>query len=201
MKWVLIGLLALAAAVLCLRVGVRLSLDNGVLEAFVLAGPKPIQVYPPKPKKAGKAAEKPKEDKPKPGKEKKPGSKLTLEALCRYARLGLRALGALVRGLRVDLLRCYAVIHEEDAAQTAVNYGTACAAVTGILPVLESVLRIKEKDIQVDVDFRGEGRLLLDLRITAAVGRLLAIGLVYVFKFILLQRKVKKNEQSQRNDA
>ena len=32
MKWVLIGLLALAAAVLCLRVGVRLSLENGTLE-------------------------------------------------------------------------------------------------------------------------------------------------------------------------
>ena len=60
---------------------------------------------------------------------------------------------------------------------------------------------IKKKDIQIDVDFQGAASLLLDTRITAAVGRLLAIGLVYAFKFILLQRKVKKNEQSQRNDA
>ena len=107
----------------------------------------------------------------------------------------------MIRGLRVDLLRLYAVIHSEDAAQTAIQYGAACAAVTGILPVLDSTLRIQKKDIQIDAGFQGQGSLLLDLQITAAIGRLLAIGFVYVWKFILLQRKVKKHEQSQRNDA
>lgn len=202
MKWVLLILACLLGLILCLRVGVRISLQQGVFSAFVLAGPKQIQVYPfPKKEKPRKAEKKPREQSAKP-KEKRAGSSPSLETLCQYAKLGLSALGAVLRGLRVDLLRCYAVIHcEEDAAQTAIQYGAACAAVTAVLPMMEQVLNIQEKDIQVDAGFQGQGSLLLDLRITAAIGRLVAIGFVYAVKFILLQRKVKKNEQSQRNDA
>jgi len=200
-KWVLLGLMALFALVLCLRVGVRVRLDKGAFTAWVMAGPKPVQIYPAKQKKADTEPDKPKEKKKAPSGEKKPGSRLTVDILCQYAKLALSALGALVRGLRVDLLRLYAVIHCEDAAETAIRYGSACAAVTGVLPVLDNVLEIKKKDIQIDAGFQEEGSLLLEVQITAAIGRLLAIGLVYVFKFILLQRKVKKNEQSQRNDA
>ena len=184
---------------LCLRVGVRIALEEGSFAAWLLVGPKPVQVFPPKKKKPATAPKKAKEPKKSAPKAEKP--KPTVHALCQYAKLGLSALGALIRGLRVDRLRLYAVIHSEDAAQTAIQYGAACAAVTGILPVLDSTLRIQKKDIQIDAGFQGQGSLLLDLQITAAIGRLLAIGFVYVWKFILLQRKVKKHEQSQRNDA
>ena len=191
----------LLAAILCLRIGVRISLERGAFSAFVLVGPKQIQVYPIRKKQAADEAVKKAEQKEPVKEPKKHAGMPSVETLCQYAKLGISALGAVLRGLRVDLLRCYAVIHEEDAAQTAIRYGAACAAVTGVLPVMDGVLNIKKKDIQIDVDFQGAASLLLDIRITAAVGRLLAIGLVYAFKFILLQRKVKKNEQSQRNDA
>ena len=108
-----------------------------------------MQVFPPRKKQADTRAKKPKEkgkSAPKADKSKAK-NKLTVDALCQYAKLGLSACGALIRGLRVDLLRLYAVIHSEDAAQTAIQYGAACAAVTGILPVLDSTLRIKKKDI------------------------------------------------------
>ena len=197
--WLWLVLAGLLILLLCLRVGVRIALEEGSFAAWLLVGPKPVQVYPPKKKKPATAPKKPKENKKSAPKSEKP--KPTVHALCQYAKLGLSAFGALIRGLRVDLLRLYAVIHSEDAAQTAIQYGAACAAVTGILPVLDSTLRIQKKDIQIDAGFQGQGSLLLDLQITAAIGRLLAIGFVYVWKFILLQRKVKKHEQSQRNDA
>ena len=197
--WLWLVLAGLLILLLCLRVGVRIALEEGSFAAWLLVGPKPVQVFPPKKKKPATAPKKAKEPKKSAPKAEKP--KPTVHALCQYAKLGLSAFGALIRGLRVDLLRLYAVIHSEDAAQTAIQYGAACAAVTGILPVLDSTLRIQKKDIQIDAGFQGQGSLLLDLQITAAIGRLLAIGFVYVWKFILLQRKVKKHEQSQRNDA
>lgn len=120
----------------------------------------------------------------------KPKTTLSVELICAYARFALHAGGRVLRGLRVDMLRLYAGIGGRDASSVALSYGGAAAAVSSLLPLMESVLRIKKKDIFVEALFdRDTAEVTGEIVITAVVGRLALIALSIYREYLKLNDK------------
>lgn len=120
----------------------------------------------------------------------KPDSRLSVEMICAYARFALHVGGRVMHGLRVDMLRLYAGIGGRDASAVALSYGGAAAAVSSLLPMMESVLRIKKKDIFVEALFdRDTSKLTGEIEITAVVGRLGLIALSIYREYLKLNDK------------
>lgn len=119
-----------------------------------------------------------------------PKTTLSVELICAYARFALHAGGRVLRGLRVDMLRLYAGIGGRDASAVALSYGGAAAAVSSLLPLMESVLRIKKKDIFVEALFdRDTAEVTGEIEITAVVGRLALIALSIYREYLKLNDK------------
>ena len=60
------------------------------------------------------------------------------------------------RGVQIQKVRLIWRISSDDAAQTAILYGRACAAVVGLLPLLKRLFRLQIKQICVYPDFCNE---------------------------------------------
>lgn len=119
-----------------------------------------------------------------------PNAKLSVEMICAYARFALHTGGRMLRGLRVDILRLYVGVGGRDARAVAISYGGAAAAVSSLLPMMESVLRIKKKDIFVEALFdRDTTELTGEIEITAVVGRLALIALSIYREYLKLNNK------------
>lgn len=65
------------------------------------------------------------------------------------------AVKGLIDKIRVDKFEINMVISEEDAAQTALRYGEACASVYGLLSFFENFLTIKKKKVHIQPVFAG----------------------------------------------
>lgn len=122
--------------------------------------------------------------------------KISVHQICEYARFGVQAGGRMMRGLRVDKLCFYAGIGGGDARMVALSYGAAAAAVSSVLPLLESVLRIRKKDIFVEACFdQPVSQLKAELEVTAVVGRVLLIALSLYREYLkLIQKKAVQHE-------
>ena len=87
--------------------------------------------------------------------------------------------------LRVDVLQVYVTLAGGDPCDLAINYGKAWAAVGNIMPHLERIFVIKNRDVQVNCDFTGDKtRVYARLDLTVTVARLLSLGLRYGTKVI-----------------
>lgn len=64
-------------------------------------------------------------------------------------------LSAVSRKARVDRILLNLVICEEDAAQTALEYGEACAVIFPVSAFLENIFSIKKKNIRITPVFGG----------------------------------------------
>lgn len=156
--WIILAaVLLVLACLLALPVGAvvrrreRLTVD-------VTVGPFSIAVYPEKEKK--KKKKKPSKEGKQPEKEKpeKPGPN---RAQLRYSLEVLpgviaKALSRTRRRLVVCPLRVEAVFGGEDPADTALLYGKCQALAGGFLPVLESLVQLKDREIRLSVDFEAE---------------------------------------------
>ena len=141
-------------------VGVDFSYDSvtGALElrARVLGIKVQILGGDKKPRKRKPRAKpkKPKQKKPKA--EKKPPEikeKTDWEFIRLIVRSGLDALGKLRRKLAIDLLVLHFTAASEDAAKAALMYGRANAVLGAVFPVMDTALRIRDRDIETAVDF------------------------------------------------
>lgn len=155
--WVLLGLLALLAAALLIPVKVRGSYEDGNPFLCVRYGPVKIQLFPPKEKAEEEAEKPPKKKKNKPEKPKKPKAKINMEQIL-YALEKLppilgRALKRAGRCIHIRPLKLYVLAAGVDPAATAMLYGRMEAALAAGFPVLERVLRLKDADVQLYVDF------------------------------------------------
>ena len=140
---------------------------------------------------------------PAPGQESKPpspdgGPGVDVQTVCAYVRFGLDAAGRVARGLRVDKLRLKADIAAGDAAKTALAYGGACAAVSNLLPLVESTLDVRKRDLSVNACFeKNKTEVEGEIIVTTMVGRMALIGLRILIEFGKLKKAVSKNEQPQ----
>lgn len=123
---------------------------------------------------------------------------LSVEAVCAYARFFVDSAKRMLRGLRVDKLWLRADIGTPDAAQTAIAYGSAAAAVSNLWPLLDHLLDIRKKDIWLNACFDSKKTTIEgEVVITAMVGRMALIGLRVFREYTKTKKAVYVNEQSQ----
>ena len=208
MGWlVTLGILVLLAV---LPLGIHIRYDEDGVLGKLIAGPIKILLFP-KPKKEKKEKkEKPKKEKKSPRKtkkkaaaasaaptgepaKKKGGSVLDFLPLVDVA-LGL--LNDLRRKLRVDCLELKVVMAGGDPCDLAVNYGKAWAALGNLQPLLERVLVIKKRDIDIECDFVAPSTLITArVDITITLGRIVALAAVNGFKAVKEFLKIMKKRK------
>lgn len=155
--WILLGLLALLAAALLIPVKIRGSYEDGAPFLYVRYGPVKIQLFPPEEKLEEGEKKPPKEKKAKPEKPKKPKAKINMEQIL-YALEKLppilgRALKRTGRCIHIRPLKLYVLVAGVDPAATAMLYGRMEAALAAGFPILERVLRLKDADVRLYMDF------------------------------------------------
>ena len=111
-------------------------------------------------------------------------------------KVGLALLNDFRRKLRVDNLRLKLVLGGGDPCDLAVNYGKTWAAVGNLLPNLERVLVIRNRELNVECDFTADATLVtFGIDITITLGRLIALAVVYglraVKEFLSISKKRK----------
>lgn len=183
MGWLIaLGILLLIAII---PAGASIFYDEDGFRAFVIAGPFRIPVFPvkkkekkEKPKKeVKKKTGKPSAQKAKQMEEKKKGGNL-LDFLPVLDKV-LDFLSVFRRKLRVSHLELKLILGGGDPADVAYNYGRGWVALGNLMPLLDSVLYIKKRDLEVECDFLAEKTTVVarfDISIT--IGRLLSLVIV-----------------------
>ena len=185
-------------------------------EVTAQAGPVSLRVYPrpekqKTPRQMEKAARKALEKAEKKAlkqekkKEKKAGNvqekkKLPLGGKIAFFKellgIGLHALGCIRRKLIMkDLVLSLTLAGQgSDAAESAILYGKAWAAVGALTPVLENTFQIRNRDIQVGIDFLSEEHALYaEATVLLRIGDVLWIALYHGIRalIVLLIQKQK----------
>lgn len=120
---------------------------------YTILPQKKKKAKPKKPKKEKKKKNDPDPDK-KPKKKKK--KKLDLDAI---KTVLVKHLPPILRVFRIPSLHLRWDVHAEDAAKTAITYGTACSAIGGMLSIMDRFSRYFGKAV-VDIfpDYDGDGK-------------------------------------------
>lgn len=200
MGWLItLGILVLLAV---LPLGIHIRYDEDGVLGKLIAGPIRILLFP-RPKKEKK--EKPKK-KPKPKKKKKPASATAkpkekkkggpITDFLPLVDVALGFLNGFRKKLRVDCLELKIVMAGGDPCDLAVNYGKAWAALGNLQPLLERVLVIKKRNIELECDFVAASTLVTArVDITMTLGRLLALVAVAAFRAVKEFLKIMKKRK------
>lgn len=187
--WIL-GILAAAVIALCLvPVGVRVRLTGRAAEVDLRLAWLSIRLYPQPPEKAEKKPKKnakPAEKKPKAAKQR-PALSFTRADVWDAVRTLWpplkRALERTRRGIRISPLNLTVTLGgAEDPAEAAVQYGKVQAAVWTGMPVLETLVEVRDPYVGIRIDFdapetRAEGTLGVSARIGTLLGAALGVGI------------------------
>ena len=203
MGWLIaLGVLVLIAII---PAGASIFYDEDGFRAFVIAGPFRIPVFPVKKKEKKEKKEKPKKEvKKKTGKtspakanpkEKKKKGGSSLDFLPVLDKI-LDFLSVFRRKLRVPHLELKLILGGGDPSDVAYNYGRGWVVLGNLMPLLDSVLYIKKRDLEVECDFLAEKTTVVarfDISIT--IGRLLSLvivqGVPVLYKLLKVLNKRK----------
>lgn len=203
MGWLIaLGVLVLIAII---PAGASIFYDEDGFRALVIAGPFRIPVFPVKKKEKKEKKEKPKKEvKKKTGKtspakanpkEKKTKGGSLLDFLPVLDKI-LDFLSAFRRKLRVPHLELKLILGGGDPSDVAYNYGRGWVVLGNLMPLLDSVLYIKKRDLEVECDFLAEKTTVVarfDISIT--IGRLLSLvivqGVPVLYKLLKVLNKRK----------
>ena len=207
--WITLGIVTLLAI---LPLGVQVIYNEDGPLAKIVLGPVKLTVFPgPKKEAKPRKQEKTKPEKktaaeeaalpkpPKPPAEKKPATKEkggSIRDFLPFVKLALDFLGDFRRKLRMKELYLRLILAGDDPCDLAVNYGKTWTAVGNLLPALERMFVIKNRDVEVECDFTAsETRVIARLEITITLGRLLSLAAVYACRglkeFIVFRNKRK----------
>lgn len=201
MGWLItLGILVLLAV---LPLGIHVRYDEDGALGKLIAGPIRILLFPrpkkekkekpkkePKPKKKKKAAA-PAAPKPK---EKKKGGPIT--DFLPLVDVALGFLNGFRKKLWVNCLELKIVMAGSDPCDLAVNYGKAWAALGNLQPLLERVLVIQKRNIELECDFVASTTLVTArVDITITLGRLLALVAVAGFRAVKELLKIMKKRK------
>lgn len=197
-------LLAILVLILALPVGGEVEYSSEGVLLCLRAGPLNITLYPRKKKdktdkeKKPKKQKKSKQDKKtdsanKEALPKKKGG--SFELIRQLLPIVLGALGRLKGKLRIWLTLYYTAAGE-DAAKTAIQFGSLSAGLGAIVPLLENHFRIVERDIRASVDFTITKPILyLHAKITIRIGQVLYIAIRYGIACLVVYLRHRKANQ------
>lgn len=191
--WIVLGaVVLLLAAALVLPLAVRLTYDRGALTVGVRLGPVERTLWP-RPEKQEKQSAKPKKSKKTAqsgktavgGEKKRPTRQQLLYTLDTLPPILGRALKRTGRRVRVEPLKLHLLVAGPDPADTALLYGRLEAALAAGLPVLHRLVRIREQDIRLFLDFQEERMdCIADVGVSLRVGDALAVVLCAALSLI-----------------
>ena len=192
MGWLIaLGVLVLLAI---LPFGVAAQYDSSGPLVKLIAGPFRVTLYPGTKKEKTSKSSKNKKDITKratsSGKKKKGGNYSDFLPLL---QLILDFLDDLRWKLRVNRLELKLIMAADDPCDLAVNYGKAWAALGNLMPILESHLVIKKRDLQVECDFTSDTTVIyarIDLTVT--LGRIFSLGAVHGVRILRQYFKIVK---------
>ena len=187
-------------------VGVRARYNSEGIRVILLAGPVRLTLVPAKKKEKKPEKEKKKaptkEEKlptdpppaPKPEKKKESGGPVT--DFLPLVKVALDFVGEFITRLRFDNLELKLIMAGDDKCALATNYGRAWAAMGNLLPLLDNVLNIKKRNLEIECDFvASETTVIVAADITITIGRtmnlLVRYGYRAVKEFITLKNKRK----------
>lgn len=200
-------LIALAVLILIgfLPVGVRIRYNSEGARILLIAGPVKITLVPAekkekKPakekKKPGKKEEKLPTEPPPPPREKKKESGGPVTDFIPLVQVALGFVGEFITRLRFDNLELKLIMAGDDKCALATNYGRAWAALGNLLPLLDNVLNIKKRNLEIECDFvAAQTTVIAAADITITIGRVLNLLVRYGWRglkeFITLKNKRK----------
>lgn len=199
---VLLILPAVLAALCFLPLRLLAEYDHSGGRVTVRLGPVSLRLFPRPPKKEKRKGRK------KSGKKEEKTSKTEdagaekggkAELLRELISLGLAALGALRRRLRLEDMTLVLTLggKDRDAASWALLYGRAWAAIGALIPLLERALVIESRDVRVGLDpLSGENLVTARGVIRIRLGQLLCLALRYGLRAlkIFLSHKASKTD-------
>ena len=202
--------LTLDILLLLIRVGARLTLDSQGLALRLIAGPVRLKLLP----KGEEKAKKPKKEKPEkretPAPEEKkekskpkPKIKITFELISSVLKAVGELLGRLRRKICIDKLVLHYTAAAADPADAAMTFGYASAGVGALMPVIENIFKVKERDVGASVTFdTDQSEIFLDAQLTLAIWEILYIVLAVwppvkaLIGQLIKNGKVDKNGQA-----
>ena len=111
-------------------------------------------------------------------------------------RIALDFLNQFRKMLCINHLQLKLILAGEDPCDLAVNYGRAWAALDNLLPLLEKVITIKKRYLEVECDFAAdETRITAQAELTLSFWQMVFLGAVYGFQLIkelLIFKKKRK---------
>lgn len=190
---VLIGRLRVGGSAAYGEEGLVIRLRVGGIWLQLLPGKKPPKEKKKEKKKGEKRPKKDRKGKNKgdipPEKKQGPGPLKLAKAFLPILK---DTLGRLRRKVRVDRLELDLIVGGTDAAATALSYGRINAILGTLLPLLEDLVTIRDRQIRTAVDFTREEdliRLLAAFSIT--LGQLVSIALRLVFRALWTYWKLR----------
>lgn len=90
------------------------------------------------------------------GKPKKAGFNFDLDMIMDYVRTASPPVKRLFKKIRVRDLYIDYVVGTDDAAKTAIKYGTICAAIYPIIEWLTTYFSVQAREVKIDADFSHE---------------------------------------------
>lgn len=198
---VLLIVLAVIWLISLVRLGGIVRYNPDGLTVTVIAGPARIRVLPIREKKAKKKKRGEKNPAPKKhkfAKEKPAGKPGTVTRLLQLLPVAGEAAGALKRKIRIDDLELSLVWGGKDPADIALGYGRANAAIGMIWPVFDHNFNVKSYGFHTELDY-GRTEPIVDLyaALTITVGQMIALGLHYGLKMLMIwSRSGKRSEKN-----
>lgn len=194
--YILLGILALIILLLLIPLYVRASYDSDLLVkvryTFVSITVYPRPEKPVKPQKEEKIIKKGKMKKAEKTKLSEieqmlheEGVAAVAEYLVELAKLTGTAFRKVLAAITIDSLKLKIRVVSEDASSTAVEYGRVCAAVYPAEGILENVMHVKHRSLDIKPDFLGrEGEVKGDLRLHVIPLRILCIAIQFFIGYI-----------------
>lgn len=106
------------------------------------------------------------------------------------------------KGILIDNFILDLTVGGDDAAITAITYGTVCAVVYPVEALLEDLVRVRNKKLNIKTDFNGENSS-LGFYVSAGIrlGKALLIGIVGTTKvLVILSKESKKTKGDLKNE-
>ena len=174
-------------------VGIDASYSDGIVSLGVRVSVLNIRLFP-----RQKAVSPKKKKKTTPAKEKgqkKKKKKPDFDTILNLLKLVLRAQKRFFKKLTFDLIRLHYTVGGQDPYSSALQYGYISAGLGALLPYADKALNIRERDIELQMDF-GLDKPDIDARavLTIQIWELLYVALAFGLELLSYQIKRRRKK-------